>query len=88
MSNRLLITIEHGGKRYSGTYYLSGGQLVVESVGLGRETVDASILNSQLGLPAEKLAKILLTELVKEKFGNMWPMSNMSLEGSTTQIQI
>jgi len=88
MSNRLLITIEHGGKRYCGTYYLSGGQLVVEAVGLGRETVDASILNSQLGLPAKKLAKILLTGLVKEKFGNTWPMSNMSLEGSTTQIQI
>ncbi len=88
MSNRLLITIEHRGKRYSGAYFLSGDQLVVEAAGLGRETADARLLNCQSGEPAEKLAKILLTELVKDSLGDRWPLPGLVSEGSTTQLRL
>lgn len=88
MSDRLVITIEHRGRRYSGAYYLSGDQLVVEAAGLGQETADARILGRKLGRPAEKLAKLLLTELVKENTGEMRPLSELALEGSTTQLRI
>ncbi len=88
MSNRLLITIEYQGRRYRGAYFLSGNQLVVEASGLGQETADATILGRQLGKPAEKLAKLLLTELVKETSGLMRQLPELALEGSTTQLML
>ena len=88
MSDRLLISIEHRGRSYRGAYFLSGDQLVVEAFGLGQETADATILGRQLGKPAEKLAKLLLTELVKENSGEMRQLSELALEGSTTQLRL
>jgi hypothetical protein len=41
-----------------------------------------------LGKPAEKMAKLLLTELVKETSGEMRHLSELALEGSTTQLRL
>jgi len=84
--DRHLITVELDGTRYRGAYALEREYLVVEAYGLGRKEIDASLVDYMLGEPARKLAKLILTELIKEHVGRGHEFIDLVTQGSTTQV--
>ena len=85
-TQRMIVSVKLFGKRYYGSYHLQNDRLHVESVGLGTISADADILDGQLDASAQKFAKLLLMELVKENStGTAWRMPVLEDTGSTTQ---
>ena len=85
-TNRNLITVKLDGTRYRGSYALEQEHLVVEAYGLGRKEIGASLIDYTLGEPAEKLATLVFTELVKENVERGHGVNELVAQGSTTQV--
>ena len=84
-SPNLLVTVDYEEKRYRGAYYVRGDLFIVEASGLGRKTADAAILNSEVDESAERLAKLMLTELVREGLNDPTLELELAMQGSITQ---
>ncbi len=83
-----LVTVTHAGKRYRGSYYLDGDNLVVSAAGLGEQTVDASLLDHSMDAAAMKLAKLIFKELLRETLGKDDTIGRLAAQGSTTRLTI
>ncbi len=80
------VSVSYLGMIHRGCYRVDGGQLIVEAFGLGVKSADASVLEGELGRPAEKMAKLLLMEQVKESSTDIKRWAVRSAAGSTTRI--
>ena len=85
-TNGNLLTVELDGTRYRGTYRIEDRQLVVEAHGLGRRTVDASIVDCELGEPTQRLAALTFAQFIKENIEEHQDLLSLAVQGSTTQI--
>ena len=81
----LLVTVEYQDKRYRGAYCVREELFIVEASGLGRKTTDAAVLNDVVDESAERLAKLMLTELVKEAMEDPTLELELASQGSVTQ---
>ncbi len=80
------VSVSYHGLIHRGCYCVDSGQLIVEAFGLGVKSVDASLLEGDLGEPAQKLAKLLLMEQIKESSTDIRRWKERSAAGSTTRI--
>ena len=83
---RHIITVRVDSTRYRGAYYKEGDRLVVEASGLGIRSMDATILGDELGAPAEKMAKLMLHDLVNEGTQTNLEPVILAAQGTTTEI--
>ena len=81
-----IVTVHINDERYRGAYYFRGDDLVVTAYGFRESSVDMAVLGGERGEAALNLAKLVLTEMVKESMNvpNLDPA--LSLQGSTTAI--
>ncbi len=81
-----IVTVHFNDERYRGAYYFRGDELVVTAYGFRESSVDMAVLGGERGEAALNLAKLVLTEMIKESLNvpNMDPA--LSLQGSTTAI--
>lgn len=84
-ARRNLLTLNLDGTRYRGAYSIEGQELIVEAHGLGRKSVDASIVDFRLGKPAHKLATLIFVQLVKAGLDRNDDTLELVIQGSTTQ---
>ena len=80
------VSISYDGMIHRGCYCVDSGQLIVEAFGLGIKSADAAVLEGDLGKPAEKLAKLLLMEQIRESATDIKRWAERSAAGSTTRI--
>lgn len=81
-----IVTVHINDERYRGAYYFRGDELVVTAYGFRESSVDMAVLGDERGEAALNLAKLVLTDMVKESLNipNLDP--GLSLQGTTTAI--
>ena len=85
-TNGNLLTVELEGKRYRGTYRIVDSQLVVEAHGLGSTSIDATIVDCELGEPTQRLAALTFAQFIKENIDEHADQLALAVQGSTTQV--
>ncbi len=81
-----IVTVHLNDERYRGAYYFRGDELVVTAYGLQESSADMAVLDGERGNAALNLAKLVLTDMVRDVMDvrNLDP--GLSLQGSTTAI--
>ena len=83
-----IVTIHLNGEHYRGAYYFQDEDLVVTAYGLQQSSVNLAILEGERGKAALNLAKLVLMDMVRVAMDTPIPNSGVSLQGSSTQINI
>lgn len=81
-----VVTVHIDDVRYRGAYYFKGDEFVVTAYGLRECSTDVSVLAGENGKAAMNLAKLMLTEMVKNTVHVRGLDPGLSLQGSTTQM--
>lgn len=76
------VSLTFGGATHRGCYRLSNGELIVEAFGVGRKSLDASILKGEMGMPARNMALLILHEQIRECATTILYRSLLELAGS------
>ena len=87
MENNLQVTINYGGKCYSGGCHIRGRELVFDIPGLGQWATDAALADHKLGEAARLLAGLLLPHLIKERMGSYRDEPVISLQEESISLQ-
>ena len=83
-----IVTVRLNGEHYRGAYYFQDEELVVTAYGLQQSCVNLAILEGERGKAALNLAKLVLMDMVRVAMDTPIPNSGVSLQGSSTQINI
>jgi hypothetical protein len=81
-----IVTVHLDGERYRGAYYFRGDDLVVTAYGCQESSTNLAVLGGERGKAALNLAKLVLIDMVRDANDLKHLDSNLSLQGTTTQI--
>ena len=81
-----IVTVHVDDQRYRGAYYFKGDELVVTAYGLRQSSADLAVLGDERGDAAVNLAKLVLTDMVRQSQGTPDWHPELALQGTTTQI--
>ena len=81
-----LVTVHLDGERYRGAYYFRGDELVVTAYGLQESSANTAVLVGERGKAALNLAKLVLTDMVRDATDVRFVDPGLSLQGSTTRL--
>ena len=78
------VTVDCNGMSITGSYTLRNGKLVLKADGFRETSVDATVLDGELGRAADNLAKLALVDMLRDTADVPILDCGISLHGATT----